>query len=397
MTPEENRKTSSDPAGKSGTPPAKNETLDCDDGPLTPEQREAVLADWRQAKKDEEEWLAKRQVPKATRQSPEPPSQAPEAHPNLEQLAVRGRWHSRPVTYWAGRWHQLCELLPRFALDDFRVAEKAPANPYLKAVVRLPRKDSAPMPVGIVSHTYRLVQHADVANKCLDAIRRMRIEPTTLRCELGLTKLGEWMTLRVFFPPQFGYTARDQHRLDLCLECFNSVEGSSRLVVLFSWVRFICKNGMAIRETHAELSDLHNRNIDLERITSIVEDGLQVAGRDSTQLASWEQHHVRLDQIDAWADKILASAWGKKAACRVIHVCRSGYDVDYADPFAPGEPSQKPVVRKGAVPGARAPAENLYDVSQALAWVASNHRNTEERLQRQAAVPDLVTKLGVIG
>jgi Domain of unknown function (DUF932) len=35
--------------------------------------------------------------------------------------------------------------------------------------------------------------------------------------------------------------------LGLRLECFNSVDGSSRLVILFGWLRFVCTNGLVTK------------------------------------------------------------------------------------------------------------------------------------------------------
>jgi hypothetical protein len=175
-------------------------------------------------------------------------------------------------------------------------------------------------------------------------------------------------------------------------------KAGSRLIVLFGWLQLICSNGLAIRETKAELSDLHNKNIDLRRIADTVRDGLKIVEQqDFERLSMWEIHRVRMDQIEAWTNKILAISWGKKAACRVFHICRNGHDIDYANPFAPGEPSEKPVVETCEVPGACVPAVNLYDVRQALAWVASNYRNTDERLDRQASISDLISKLGDVG
>lgn len=259
-------------------------------------------------------------------------------------------------------------------------------------VVRLPRTSfELAIPVGVVSNTYSLVQHDEVVQKCLDAICQVNIDPNALRCELGLTEFGEWMALRVCFPDRFAYAPRDDQRLDLCLECLNSVERSSRLIVLFSWLRHVCTNGLVIRETKKELSNLHNRKIDLEKINDIVDDSFRTVSEDVNRLAASENHRVRMDLIEAWAGR------GKKAACRVFHICKCGYDVDFADPYAPGEASEKPVVQTVRVPGASTSAKNLYDVSQALAWVASNYQSTEDRLDRQATISSTITKLAVIG
>jgi hypothetical protein len=173
----------------------------------------------------------------------------------LEPLARTGRWHSRPVTYWGGRWEHLRRQIPQFKIEDFRVSKETPSNPYMKSVVRVPRTAVEQlMPVGVVSNTYTLVQHDAVVQKCFDAIRKVEIDPGSLRCELGLTEFGKWMNLRIFLPDRFVHMPKDDQRLDLCLECFNSVEGSSRLIVLFGWLRLVCSNGLVIRETKAELS-----------------------------------------------------------------------------------------------------------------------------------------------
>lgn len=185
----------------------------------------------------------------------------------IEQTAESGRWHARDVSYYSGPWDQLRVLLPTFELADFRAGPEAPRNPYMRSVVRIPRAaDEQPVPVGVVSNTYTLVQHQEVAGRCFDGIRRAGIDVTALRCELGLTPLGEWMNLRVYFPEAYRYRA---HRevgdvMDLRLECFNSVDGTSRLVVTFGWLRLICLNGMVIGETVVERRDVHNRHLSLE-------------------------------------------------------------------------------------------------------------------------------------
>ena len=54
----------------------------------------------------------------------------------------------------------------------------------------------------------------------------------------------------------------------------------------------------------------------------------------------------------------------------------------------------QPVVRTVDVPGAARPAKTLYDVSQALSWVATGRSNTEERVNWQEAIPKLIGSLG---
>jgi hypothetical protein len=100
--------------------------------------------------------------------------------------------------------------------------------------------------------------------------------------------------------------------------------------------------------------------------------------------------------LKVWANKILCERWNGKAACRVYYICTSGFDVELADPFASGEATDRPVRQTRQVPGAVIPAKNLYDVSQALSWVASGRSSTEEKLEWQTAIPGLIERLGVI-
>jgi hypothetical protein len=267
----------------------------------------------------------------------------------------------------------------------------------MKAVVRIPRtKFEQAIPVGTVSNTYTLAQHDEVAGKCLAGMKEAGIGTDELRCELGLTELGEWMNLRIYFPDRYSHTPQDGKQLALRLECFNSVDGSSRLVILLGWLRFVCSNGLVIGETKTELRDIHNKHMDLDKIPGIICESLELVHGDLERIASWEGQSVRPDLLKVWANKILGEHWNKKAACRVYHICTSGSDVDIIDPFAPGEATDKPVRQVEPVPGSPVPAKNLYDVSQALSWVASRRNSSEEKVEWQSAIPGLIERLGVI-
>jgi hypothetical protein len=311
-------------------------------------------------------------------------------------LDETARWRARDVKYLRGTWGQLLSHVPRFRTASFRASDETPPNPYLMAVIREPTSLlEQPVPVGIVSNTYTLAQHTNVAKMCLEGIRHAGIEGEGLTCELGLTELGEWMNLRIYFPDNFNFIPGDRESLGLRVECFNSVDGSSRLVILLGWLRFVCSNGLVIGETKVELRDIHNQRMDLDRIPDIIRAGLEQVEQDRLRLEGWEQQPVDFTNLEAWVDAPLTKAWGKKAACRVFHVCHSGRDVKWTDPFAKGSATEKPITPLQAVPGAPVPAANLYDVSQALSFVASGRNNPDERLAWQSAIPALIDGLAV--
>lgn len=314
----------------------------------------------------------------------------------LQVLDEKGRWRARNVRYFGGQWNQICSQIPSFSIEDFRAGDEGPANPHLKTVVRQPLTTvERPVPVGVVSPSYTLAQHVDIAQKCFVGIRTAGVKDDGLRCEVGLTELGEWMNLRVYFPDRFSHEPYDGHKVRLRLECFNSVDGSSRLVILLSWLRVICTNGMVIRETKTEIRDVHNEHLDIVRIPTVVGDAMNLVEDDIRRLSGWEDASLDSDSFRGWINTILAKHWGKKAACRTYNICTSGFDVEYEDRFAPGEPTEKEVKRIRRVPGAPQMASNLYDVSQALSWIATTRTNPEERMDWQSAIPDLINTLMV--
>ena len=309
---------------------------------------------------------------------------------SIQVLDETGRWKARDVRYWKGRWNLLQGQVPRFTTEDFCVGPDGPANPYQRSVVRQPmtRVEKA-IPVAVVSNSYTLVQHTEVANKCFEGIQSAGIKTDELECELGLTELGEWMNLRVYFPDRFSHIPFDGNKICLRLECINSVDRSSKLIILLSWLRIICTNGMVVRRTRTELSDIHNEHLDLKQVPIVIGKAMKMVEDDVRRLKGWEERPIPKTFPD-WINGTLADRWGKKAACRTFHICQSGHDVEYQDPFALGEPTEKPVKKIRPVPGAPMPARNLYDLSQALSWIATSRPNSEERLDWQSAIPKLM-------
>lgn len=316
---------------------------------------------------------------------------------SIQILDQTGSWRARNVSYWRGRWDKIQEIIPKFTIEDFQSSSNCPANPYLKTIVRQPTKPiEMPIPVGVVSNSYMLVQHANVVEKCLDGINSQQIDGRYLDCELGLTDLGEWMNLRVYFPEEYDRTFADGHNLQLRLECMNSVDGSSRLVILLGWFRLVCSNGLVIGETKKEIRAIHNENLDLEEIPKAIREAMNMVENDVGRLKGWEAQEFSEDQLKKWVNNPLTKKWGKKAACRVFHICTSGFDVGFPDPFASGDATEKPINQLDRVPGSPEKAANLYDVSQAMSWVATKRNNTEERLDWQSSISEIISKFATV-
>ena len=141
----------------------------------------------------------------------------------------------------------------------FAAGRDEPANPFLQTVMRRPLSAAErPIPVGVVSHTYSLAFHRDVAALCRKGIVgrgidlfESGIDAGELRYEVGLSELVEWMIFRIYLPDQYSFTDADGQTLDLRLECFNSVDGSSR-VVIFDRLAMGLDNSMTLAKLTPE-------------------------------------------------------------------------------------------------------------------------------------------------
>ena len=252
-------------------------------------------------------------------------------------LPGEASWRSRKVRYYAGDWTAILAILPQFYLAPFSASEDDPANPFLQIVMRKSLSLAERLiPVGVVSNTYMLVPHREAAELCRKGLTDAGLDPGKLRYEVGLSELGEWMHLSIYFDKSYSFTDSHLEKLDLRLECFNSVDGSSRLMILFGWFRFVCSNGLVIGETKIEIKERHGQSLDLGSVPERIRPALEAVEADRYRMMEWQTYKVNIDNIGPWADANLSEKWGKKAAARVFHICESGKDIEIVDPFATG-------------------------------------------------------------
>ena len=310
-----------------------------------------------------------------------------------KELPETGQWRSRPVCYYEGDWSAIQPLLPQFDLRPFAAGDNEP-HPYYQTVTRRSKSPAdPPMPVAVVSHSYFLVSHLDVAELCRkEVLDNTDCDSSELRYEVGLSELGEWMNFRIYLPDRYRFKDVLGNDLGLRLECFNSVDGWCRLRILFGWLRFVCSNGMVIGKTKLEIRERHGHNLDLRAVSHHLRTALKVVDADKVQMATWQTTPVRIEDIGTWSNGTVTKRWGVKAAARVFHICKSGNDIKI-EPFARGSASEKPVKCLKRVPGSPVPAGTKYDVAQALSFVATRRNDAEERVKWQSAIPSLLNHL----
>jgi hypothetical protein len=312
----------------------------------------------------------------------------------LSVVPGEAAWRSRKVRYYAGHWTSIQTVLPEFELKPFSAGLDEPANPFQQTVMRKPLSAAErPIPVGIVSHTYSLAPHREVASLCRKGLVDAGIDPSDLRYEIGVSQLGEWMNFRIYLPESYNFVDAHGDSVGLRLECFNSVDGSSRLVILFGWLRFVCANGLVIGETKIEIKERRGLRLDLDKISKRIQPALEAAVGDRSRMMKWQSQKIAIDAVAGWANDHVSEEWGTKAAARVLHICDSGKDIEIDDPFAPGAATEKPIRYLAPVPGAPERASNKYDVAQAMSFVATHRKNAEERVAWQNLISRLLEHL----
>lgn len=282
-----------------------------------------------------------------------------------------------PVTVHHVTFGDVQGLLPSFARRPFRIlaepSSPTRANERLTAIVRLPTSsDSDEVPVGVVSHNYQLVQHRDVVACVNTSLESRVIESAGLDTVLSLTPNAERMALSVLLPEdeRFRYKTAANDYMGLRLECFNSVDGTMKFTLAMGWLRFVCSNGLLIGKALTHIRRAHTPSLALEGVSDAISRGIKKAVEDHRTWDQWQSVRVEFEALRDWADGPLMRRWGTKSAARTFALCMHGRDIEFTDPFESAPPSARSFKLTEVVPGAVAPASTVFDIAQALSWVA---------------------------
>jgi len=320
-----------------------------------------------------------------------------------------GKWQNSPVREYTGRPLDVRSVLPDFERRDFAVTHPEKLfpfiNPRLDLIVRKPiehingrlwvsdtHKDDY-IPIGTVSKEYRLVPHTQVFDTALKALSENHIDPSHTKVDLLITEYGERMHFSIYLPQDDDFDPGDGHPMAMRLECFNSVEGSTRFKAFVGWFRFVCKNGLIIGVTTARFQHRHDRTLDIADIDSVLKNGITEGTKERENFREWRKTTVEKGSLPLWINDKVYKAWGFKAATRAFHIARTGYDVVIAGPYKEMRPTTIPVKKTKKVPDTPNEAQNAYDISQILAWLAKERSDIKERLTWRQQIPDLMKAL----
>lgn len=312
-------------------------------------------------------------------------------------------WLGEPIIHHQGTYDQVADAIPLFGRRPFALYTRPAGrdelpfvtgeNPYFDEVLRLSQSGDHEVPVGIVSKSYKLIQHRELFEITVRALDEAEVPLSLVMVSLTLSKFGGRMALRFVLPERFSFDPGDSYPLHLRLECFNSVDGSTRLVFMMSWYRLVCSNGLVARVTGAHEAMIHTERAEVPDIKALIHEGIASLSTERTFYG--HAMNVRVDPsiLQTWVDGELKRKWGVLAAARTYLICETGFDGVFLDPFDKQPPSQKKMKKTEHVPGAPPKADNAYAASQALAWIARRRLDVQEQTQYMREIPQLMHSL----
>jgi hypothetical protein len=294
------------------------------------------------------------------------------------------RWHQRPAIRYQGTVRQLRRVLPRFE-------RRSGFQGKHEIIGKSPWKPDRQIIVGSVSPQYVLVQHEEFLDVLAAVMSEEGYDLENMPGILTTTNYGERMELTVEMTA-FANTPSDGYPLECRLRCLNSVDATTALEAELQWYRKICSNGMfgwkgdSVRHIHR-----YNNAMDWlkDRLARRFED----LPNDRLYFSQLMDIPVSDNNLKDWVDVFIARQWSRFDAARTYQICmtgRDGYAFDYDDDRAAHELE----FRSGEdVPGACAPARNVYHVGQALSWVAGTAGTVEKQFSQTSAIPKLLRHL----
>jgi hypothetical protein len=263
-------------------------------------------------------------------------------------------------------------------------------------VYRVPtRQGENPVPVGVVSKNYRLVDHHQVLRTIEEALGDLDIDVFELQVCGEWTVHGERAHFSLIFPSddRYSVTLGDRDEMRFRIEVFNSVEGSCRLMAVAGWLRFVCSNGLILGTALMQLRQQHRQQLQIEDLGRLLGEALQSVGEDQRTVRRWRGIRISESALTEWVNEDVRQKWGIKGAVRVLAIAATGWDVEPKDDLKNKRPSEVATERTLEVRGIAAPVADAFGVSQVLSWVAGQRTGLQEDLEWRSQIPELMQVL----
>ncbi len=234
------------------------------------------------------------------------------------------RWNGQTAQLITGDFGTVCERLPIFERQPIRW--DAQNRPDAELILRLSEANNAPaVPVAMVTDSYELIQHTEIAEALGTALESLYLEPYKLPAWLTITEYGERIHLVVMLPSK-EFKMGDGFTVQLTAHCFNSVDKSMALQLRLGWYRWVCSNGLFIGAEAAHTRQVHAAGLHPIDLPKVLQDQLASAEDERARLQKWETATVTVEQVTKWIDETVAKQWGVTVAARAYHAACEGRD-----------------------------------------------------------------------
>ena len=306
------------------------------------------------------------------------------------------KWDSRLVNEHKGNLVEIADYISVFRKTPFKVGGSE--NKHFDVIVNTSLDDT---PVATVSKSYSLVQHSEILEIVTKAFENLGYNLDEIECNLYLTKYGERMWLKIQFLKGFMFDPGDGHELIPQLHVRNSVDGNSTLTFGLYWYRLICKNGLMGFETESRLSMRHTKSLELRLFIEYLNEKIPKFQQEKEAYTRWKQKELNADTdaeiLQNWINTIVFNSWGRKNAERVYCIIETGQDAKITR-FRDKKTEENTddfmisISLEGNVPGTQ-PAENIYDVANALSWISSHQNSLQKQYKMMLQVPKMLRNL----
>lgn len=306
------------------------------------------------------------------------------------------KWDSKLVKEHKGNLIEISNLIPFFERKPFKIGGSE--NKNLDVIINTSGNG---IPIATVSKSYSLVQHLDVLKFVSMAFEKLRYNIEESKCDLYLTEYGERMLLRIQFLEGYTFDLGDGYQLIPQLHVRNSVDANNSLSLELFWYRLICKNGFMCLDTESRLNRRHTKSLKSELLTEYLNKNISKILAEKETYVKWKKKELDTDRniiaLQNWIDTIVSNSWGHNCAERVYSIIETGQDIKvtrFKDKRSE-ENEDSYIIRvslEGDVPGAQ-PAENIYDVANALSWVSSHQNSLQKQYKMMLQVPTMLKVL----
>lgn len=307
------------------------------------------------------------------------------------------KWDSRLVNEHKGNLVEIADFISVFRKQPFKIGGSE--NKHFDVVVNT---SDGGTPVATVSKSYSLVQHFEILKFISIAFENLGYNIDETECNLYLTEYGERMWLKIQFLKRYMFDPGDGHALIPQLHVRNSVDRNAPLAFELSWYRLICKNGLMCLDTESRFSKRHTKSLEPKLFIEYLNKNISKVQLEKEVYKRWKQKELNTDTdveiLHNWIDTVVSDSWKPSCAERVFSIIETGQDVKVTrrkNKITTTENEESYIIRvssEGEVPGAQ-PAENIYDVANALSWVSSHQNSLQRQYKMMLQVPKMLTEL----